>query len=464
MAGSTRVALPRTLGVRDLLLLELVAIVNVSLLPPVAALGRVALAMWVVAFVLFFVPELIAVLVFARRAPGEGGIYLWTRQQFGEVHGFVSGWCYWTNNLFYIPMQLIYVAGVLAYVGGQQSAHLVDQKWFVATVAYGWLLVTTLANIRGLSVGKWVQNVGGLATACTVVMVVGAGAFASRHAGAPVPWTSVGGAELFAGLSVMCFAFYGLELASTMGDEMRHPQRDLPRALVAAGVLTFIAYLAVTWALQWLVPADRIATIQGIVQAVDAGARRAGVAWITAPVALTLAISIAGGASAWFAGSTRVPFMAGFDHALPAALGRVHPRWGSPHVALAAHGILSALLITVTFVGSSVAEAYQVLLKSAVVLSLVPFAYMFAGLARLGDARWWQRLAGTTGLTVTALGIVAAFVPTSDVDRVLIFQGKLLAGVCGPVAIGLVLYARARRMSGDSAYAAPAPDYQRDVL
>lgn len=72
MSDSSRVALPRTLGVRDLLLLELVAIVNVSLLPPVAALGRVALVLWVLAFVLFFLPELIAVLVFARRAPGEG--------------------------------------------------------------------------------------------------------------------------------------------------------------------------------------------------------------------------------------------------------------------------------------------------------------------------------------------------------------------------------------------------------
>jgi amino acid transporter len=456
------VALPRTLGARDLLLLELVAIVNVSLLPPVAALGRVALALWAAAFVLFFVPELIAVLVFARRAPGEGGIYLWTRQQFGDTHGFVAGWCYWTNNLFYIPMQLIYVAGALAYAGGAASAHLVDEKWFVASVAYGWLLATTLANIRGLAVGKWVQNVGGIGTACTVGLIVAAGAFASRQGGAvEVPWTAVGSTELFAGLSVMCFAFYGLELASTMGDEMRNPARDLPRALVAAGLLTFVAYVAVTWALQALVPTDQIATIQGIVQAVDAGAQRAGVGWMVAPVALALAVSIAGGASAWFAGSTRVPFMAGFDHALPAALGAVHPRWGSPHVALAMHGVLSASLITITFVGSTVAEAYQVLLKSAVVLSLVPFAYMFAALARLRDARWWQRAAGAMGFAVTLLGIVAAFVPTSDVDRVLIFQGKLFAGVAGPIGIGLVLFARVRKSVARS-YALPAPDFGRD--
>ena len=196
MSAPSQVSLPRTLGVRDLLLLELVAIVNVSLLPPVAALGRVALVLWVAAFVLYFVPELIAVLVFARRWPGEGGIYLWTRRQFGEVHGFVSGWCYWTNNLFYIPMQLIYVAGVLAYAGGPQSAHLVDEKWFVASVAYGWLLVTTVANVRGLSVGKWVQNIGGLGTAATVTLIVLAGAYAARGGAAAVPWVAAGSSEL----------------------------------------------------------------------------------------------------------------------------------------------------------------------------------------------------------------------------------------------------------------------------
>ena len=61
--------LPRTLGFRDLLLLKLVAIINVSLLPPVAGYGRVTLLLWCGAFLLFFVPEAVAVLTLARRHP-----------------------------------------------------------------------------------------------------------------------------------------------------------------------------------------------------------------------------------------------------------------------------------------------------------------------------------------------------------------------------------------------------------
>ena len=127
--------LPRTLGFRDLLLLKLVAIVNVSLLPPVAGLGSPALWLWVVAFVLFFVPEVVAVLTLSKRYPEEGGLYTWANKQFGPTHGFISGWYYWTGNLFYFPMQLVYLAGVLAYAAQGPDSTLVDEKWFVASVA-----------------------------------------------------------------------------------------------------------------------------------------------------------------------------------------------------------------------------------------------------------------------------------------------------------------------------------------
>lgn len=438
--------LPRALGFRDLLLLKLVAIVNVSLLPPVAGYGRVTLLLWGVAFVLFFVPEAVAVLTLGRRHPGEGGIYLWARRAFGPLHGFICGWCYWIGNLLYFPMQLVYLAGVLAFGAGPEHAHLVDARWFVAAVAFAWLALATGTNIVGLQVGKWVPNVGAVGTAATLVLIVTAGISAAASPTAPaVPFATAPPLELVASLTVMSFAFMGLELASTMGDEMKQPGRDLPRAALAAGAVTLVAYLAVTWALQALLPAQEIGAIQGILQAVDEGARRLGLASLTAPLALVMAVSIGGGLAAWYAGSTRVPFVAGFDHALPAALGRVHPRWGSPHVALSVQGVLSALCVVVTLAGSTVAEAYQIFLKSSAVTTLVPFCYMFLALARLDGVAWWQRTAGIVGFLVSGAGAALAFVPTGDVGDVWVFELKLIAGAIGPLAVGLWLYRRSRR-------------------
>ncbi|MEK6597488.1 MAG: amino acid permease, partial [Gemmatimonadota bacterium] len=94
-------AIPKALGRWDLILLKVVAIVNINNVTPTAIYGRASLILWPLAFAAFFIPEAIAVLKMSKRYPGEGGIYLWTRKEFGEKHGFLSGWCYWTNNLFY---------------------------------------------------------------------------------------------------------------------------------------------------------------------------------------------------------------------------------------------------------------------------------------------------------------------------------------------------------------------------
>jgi amino acid transporter len=437
--------LPRTLRLSDLVLLKIVAIVNLSFIPPVAMFGRVTVALWVVAFATFFVPEAIAVLAYARRYPGEGGMYLWTRRQFGDLHGFVSGWCYWTNNLFYLPMQLVYVAGVLAYAGGPGWATLVDRKWYVSLVAFSWLAIATVANVRGLSVGKWVQNVGALAAGVSALLIIATGLSAeSEGTAAATPLATGLGWQTLSAFSVMCFAFIGIELASTMGDEIENPRRDLPRAIAVAGGVSLAVYVLVTLAVQALVPGDEMGTIQGVMQAVDRGAARVGLEWVVVPVALTMALAIGGGAAAWFAGSARIPFVAGGEGHLPAVLGRVHPRWGSPHVALLASAILSALFVTFTLLGSSVLEAYQVLLRAAVVLQLIPFVYMFLGLMLLDGVGTGSRVAGGLGLGTTMFGIGSAFIPTGDVDSVVVFETKMLLGCIVPTAIGLAFYLRAR--------------------
>jgi amino acid transporter len=167
-----------------------------------------------------------------------------------------------------------------------------------------------------------------------------------------------------------------------------------------------------------------------------------------APVALLLALSIGGAASAWFAGTSRVPFVAGLTSALPAALGKVHPRWHSPYVALWTCAVLAACFTAVSMLGSTVAEAYQVLLKAAVVIQLVPFLYLFLALARLGGVGTASRAAGVVGLLTTAVGIVVAFLPTEDVTSVALFEAKMAVGVLGPIGVGWWLFRKAAGRQG----------------
>jgi len=429
----------------DLILLKIVAIVNINNVPPTAVFGRVSMVLWTLAFVAFFIPEAIAVLIMSRRYPGEGGIYLWIRREFGEAHGFLAGWCYWTNNLFYIPVLLVYMAGIFAFTGGEGSAGLVDSRLFVGAVAFGWLALMAVLNIRGLRVGKWIQNVGGVGAALSVALVLAAAAIAwfkgvaqSPPAAANVGWS------MAPSFSVMCNALIGIELASTMGDEIRNPARDLKPAILTAGVISLGSYVLVTAAVLALVPLADLGVIQGIMQAVVAGAKAAGVEWLIGPIAVLMGLSIGGAASAWFAGSSRVPFVAGLTTALPARLGQVHPRWKSPHIALGACAVLAALFTAMSMVGSNVTEAYQVLLKAAVVIQLIPFVYLFLGLAKTGGVGRAARVAGVVGMVTTMAGIGFAFLPTPDISNVVVFEAKMVLGVLGPTAIGWYLFRRSR--------------------
>jgi amino acid transporter len=437
----------RSLGRWDLVLFKIVAIVNINNVPPVAVYGWASLLLWVLAFATFFIPEAVAVMTLSRRYPGEGGIYLWTRKEFGDAHGFLSGWCYWTNNLFYVPVLLVYMAGIFAFAGGEaHAADLVSQKPFVAAVAMGWLLFIALANIRGLAVGKWIQNVGGVSAFLSVGLVLAAaGIVWAGGAGARPPTLTGASWEMTTSFAVMCNALVGIELASTMGDEIRDPSRDLGPAIAIAGVVSGACYLLVTAAVLTLVPVDRLGVIQGIMQAVSTGANAAHVRGLIVPLAIVMGLATGGAASAWFAGSSRVPFVAGLTCALPASLGRVHPRWHSPHVALGTCAVLTALLTILSMTGSSVAEAYQVLLKSAVIIQLIPFVYLFLALIRTGDVRTPTRIAGWVGLIATLVSLGAAFLPTADVASVPVFEIKLLIGVAVPTAIGWFLFKRSRR-------------------
>jgi amino acid transporter len=443
---------PRALGRWDLVLLKIVAIVNINNVPPVAIYGWASLLLWALAFATFFVPEAIAVATLARRHPGEGGIYLWTRMACGELHGFLCGWCYWTNNLFYVPVLLIYMAGIFAFAGGPaRAADLVAQKSFVAAVSFGWLALIAAANVRGLTIGKWIQNVGGASAFLSVGLVLAAavvarasGAAASAPAATPITW------EMTTSFAVMCNALVGIELASTMGDEIRDARRDLGPAILIAGVVSILSYMLVTGAVLWLVPVTQLGVIQGVMQAVAAGADSAHIGWMIVPLAVVMGVATGGAASAWFAGSSRILFVAGLTRALPPALGRVHPRWQSPHIALITGAVLAAVFTALSLAGSSVSEAYQVLLKSAVVIQLIPFVYLFVALRKTPNPGVAARAAGVVGLCATLVGLAAAFLPTADVTSVPVFETKMIIGVVAPTALGWIVFTRGRRTAREA--------------
>ncbi len=456
--------LKRVLGRWDLVLLFVVAIVNLNVVPTIAANGPVTVWLWLLALVLFFWPQGIAVIELAHRFPGEGGVYLWTKEVFGDFHGFLSGWCYWTNNIFYVPTVLLYFVGISVFVVGAGAASLADNRWFALGASLTLLALLVALNVVGLGVGKWINNLGGIGTATSALVLLGLGIWVTWTHGVSVKASDFripSDFRLLSAFGVICFGLVGLELASIMGDEIRDPQRTLPGAVALGGVFSGLLYIGATLTLLLAVPKNEIGVLQGVVQAVAKMAQEVGVAWIVSPFAFVLSISIAGIASAWLSGSARIPFVAGLDAYLPEALGRLHPRFATPHMALLVHGGLSAAFLSMSFVGAQVKEAFVTMLDLAVVLQLLPFLYMYAAVIKLGMKRTSTaghyspatlKLAGISGLTTTALAMCVAFVPSHQITSIWLFEVKMAVGTLFFIGLaGFFFFVYGRRKTAANA-------------
>ena len=436
MSDSNRAAeqphLKRVLGRWDLVLLFVVAVFNLNVVPSIAANGGVTIWLWLVSLLLFFWPQGIAVVELAHRYPGEGGVYLWAKEVFGDFHGFLSGWCYWTNNMLYVPTVMLYFVGVSVFALGRGHAGLADNKNFAMVTSLVLLALLTVLNIVGLGVGKWLNNAGAIGTFVAAAVLIGLGLTICLRYGTTV---TAGDFRIptdprfvLNSFGVICFGLVGLELASIMGDEIRDPQRTLPGAVAWGGVISGALYIGATLTLLIAVRRDEISVLQGIVQAVSHMASKVGVGWIIAPFAVMLSLSIAGIGSAWMGGSARIPFVAGLDSYMPTWLGKVHPRYATPYAALIVQAFVSLLLVVINFYASGgVQEAFQKMLSLAVVLQLVPFLYVFAALLKfaagqsLADGHYGRGtlgFAGGAGFVTTLLGIALAFFPAKQITSV----------------------------------------------
>src|SRR5262249_22677833 len=154
LPGDSPPELPRTLTLRDLVLLNVVAVLSIRWLATSAAAGPSSLVLWVCAALLFFVPQGLAVADLAARFPDEGGIYAWTKRAFGEGHGFLCGWCYWINNVLYYPSLLLSGAVIATYAFAAGGTGRGDRWTYVLPATLVALWPATGVNMLGINTGR----------------------------------------------------------------------------------------------------------------------------------------------------------------------------------------------------------------------------------------------------------------------------------------------------------------------
>jgi len=460
-------SLHRALGLRDLVLFNLVAVLGLRWLATAARAGPSAIALWLLAALFFFVPQGLVVTELSSRFPEEGGIYQWTKRALGERHGYVCGWCYWINNVLYYPSLLISTAVIATYAIGKGDSALASNWPYVLSTTLACLWFAVLLNIVGVGTGKWLQNAGGIGSYIpgVILVILGAAFVASgRPSANPITTQNIvpdlGNFDELNLWASIAFAFAGLELSSAMGGEVRNPRRTLPRAILISAPLIAAAYVLGTGALLRLVPKDNVSIVSGFLQGIDVGARTLGpgLAWLAPLAAIAYTLGNIGGVGAWLTGPARVAFAIGLDSYFPPAFGRVHPRWKTPYVAIIVQALLATgfLLLSVLGKGTTVEKAYLIILDTQLLVYFIPYVYLFivfllhrrteapADTIRVpgGAAGAW--LVGLSGLFMTLFAMGVAMVPPGGDTNPWLFELKVIGGALGMVLLGGAVYWRRR--------------------
>ncbi len=460
-----RSQLRREMGFWDVLLFNIATVLGPRWIAAAAHNGTSSISLWVLAAMFFFVPSALVINELSSRFPEEGGLYVWAKEAFGDFHGFVAGWTYWIYTVFYFPGLLLASAAMSAYIIGEGGVTLEHNRQFLLWVSLGLLLVAVTLNIIGLNIGKWLQNAGGVSTYLPLMMLVAiAAALWSRHdAITHITWASMKPAwnwDTVNFWSQIAFAFTGLELVSAMSAEVHNPQRTLPRAVMASGVLIAAMYIAGTLAVLSLVSASDVSPTSGVFHAITVGSMILKLGFLGILAALLVTVGNAGGVGSTVAGVARIPFVVGIDRYLPEAFGKIHSRWKTPYVSILVQAIVSGVILLVSQINETTRGAYQFLVDAAIILYFIPFLYMFAAAIKLfgrrdrmenknavlipgGKAGVWT--IGILGFLVVLIGILVSLVPPGDSSDKLGFEVKLVGGTVAAIALGLMLYWRGAR-------------------
>jgi amino acid transporter len=431
--------LKRELGLRDLTLFAITCIVGTRWIPAAAHAGPGSVTLWLLAALLFMIPLAIAVAALSVKYPGTGGLYLWTRNDFGRWHGFLAFTLYWIGIAFWFPSAAMFYMSAGIYALGPAYAWLAGSRVFLLAISLVAIWVALGTNLVGMKIGKWTENIGAIAIWVLGALVVTVAIVIFRRHGSatPIHIAPTWNWDTISFWSAIAYAMSGLEMAGLMGGEIRDPARNLPRAGWIASAFTTAFYAATTVALLVILRPEKISEMNGLAEAGQSAAQTLGLAWLAPVIAILVMASAVGQFGGLGTSVSRLPFVVGVDQLLPAAFGRVHARWGTPYISILTLGVLASFLLIVIQLGDTMRAAYQALVSLMLINGFLPYLYIFGSAWKAG-----KRFSAVSGWAITLLAILCSVVPTAEITNVWLFETKLAVGTAAVIATAWLLYRR----------------------
>jgi amino acid transporter len=453
--------LRRQLGLRDLVLTQILCVVGSAWVGVAAGLGRAQAITWITAMLLFYLPMAGSVIALNRRMPLEGGLYVWAREAFGELGGFLTAWNIGVYGVAVTATILYAIPTELSYLIGPRAAWLPENRLASLLIITLTVAAITFASVRGLDWGKWIHNIGGAAMVAVFAGLIVLPTWALvRHV--PVHWTPFTFAlphadmRTFALFGQMLFgALCGLEYIAILAGESRQPAEAIGKSVWIASPIICAMFILGTGSVVALVPQGSIDFIAPIPQTMRLALGNTGLGNLVAMAAIVMVeLRLLGAASFLFTGATRLPMAAGWDHLVPEWFTRLHPRWRTPSNSILFAGGLVLLLVVLANAGVHAQEAFQLLTNASMTHYEVAYLAMFAvplagSVALRGSLPAWLKWSSLVGFCATGFSLLISAYPFVTVLNARAYAAKILGTILLSNLVAVCFYKlRSRAVNG----------------
>ncbi|MEN6408246.1 MAG: APC family permease [Anaerolineaceae bacterium] len=368
----------------DMTLFTVCAILVIDTLAPSAAIGPSSISWWIITLVLFFIPYGLITAELGATYPDEGGLYVWVKRAFGEKWAARSTWLYWVNVALWMPSVYILFASMFSQLFFPDMS-----LWMQIAIGIVMTWVTVWIGTLTLDSGKWVPNIGAFIKALIMVVIgVGAIVYASKNGVANdlsfkniLPTWDAG----LAFLPVIVYNFMGFELMSCAGGEIVTPGKDIPRAIITAGLFIALFYILGTVGMLMALPMDQLGLVSGIVDTLHVLLGETGVGGvIVTGLGIGALFTFLANMVTWTMGANRTAAEAAHGGELPAVFGKEHPVNKTPVGAFILTGIVSTVVMVLYgFMAGSAEDLFWTLFAFSSMVFLLPYLILFPAFLKL---------------------------------------------------------------------------------
>jgi glutamate:GABA antiporter len=451
-------SLKKPLGLWDLVLTQILFVVGSGWVGTAAKLGSSHLFFWLLAILLFYIPQAAVVIYLSRLMPLEGGLYQWAKLGLNEFAGFIVAWNLWLLSITVIALGGMFVTTNISYAIGESAAWMPNSKWCVSLISCALVVGLGWTGFRGLSLGKWVHNIGAFAMLlvygaliCLPFIALARGELKQYHPlqiAAPTI-SAFYCFNIFSKLAVGGLS--GFEYVAILAGETRSPARDIGRSVIIASPIIALMFILGTSSVLAFIGNNPIDLIGPVPQTLRLGLRSFPIAGTIASVGIVLmTVRSISSMSVHLTGSSRLPMVAGWDRLLPIWFSRLHPKYKTPINSIIFVAVITLVIAISSQIGAGIQEAFQLVDNAANVFYGIVYAILFfiliagASAVRSG-APVWLRVAATCGFAVSLLAIFFTVYPIIDVPSPLIFAAKITAMTVIANAIGAAIFFGSRR-------------------